>query len=298
MFIAVAVGLALPYVVLSWNPKWLRFLPKPGPWMEKFKIAMGFPMLGTAMWLFMLTYEYYGDRILWFGIFLTLLAMAVWVFGEFFQRGTRRKGLALAMAGLMTLGGVVFGLEGQLQWRNPIDPNSKSAGVVQDFPGGIKWHTWSPEAVAAAQKNGQPVLVDFTAKWCVTCIANKKTSIDIESVRAVLVDKNIKAFRADYTRRPDHITRELTKWNRAGCRWYWFIRRIRLCKRRCCRRCSRRASFWMRLERLPADLGQALGQAGDVHRLVRFRMTDCRRRMTAPWCGTFARFVHSFGSFL
>ena len=216
MFIAVAVGLALPYVVLSWNPKWLRFLPKPGPWMEKFKIAMGFPMLGTAMWLFMLTYEYYGDRILWFGIFLTLLAMALWVFGEFFQRGTRRKGLALAMAGLMTLGGVVFGLEGQLQWRNPIDPNSKSAGVVQDFPGGIKWHTWSPEAVAAAQKNGQPVLVDFTAKWCVTCIANKKTSIDIESVRAVMADKNIKAFRADYTRRPDHITRELTKWNRAG----------------------------------------------------------------------------------
>ena len=142
--------------------------------------------------------------------------MALWVFGEFFQRGTRRKGLALAMAGLMTLGGVVFGLEGQLQWRNPIDPNSKSAGVVQDFPGGIKWHTWSPEAVAAAQKNGQPVLVDFTAKWCVTCIANKKTSIDIESVRAVMADKNIKAFRADYTRRPDHITRELTKWNRAG----------------------------------------------------------------------------------
>ncbi|MGB1745771.1 MAG: thioredoxin family protein, partial [Limisphaerales bacterium] len=60
------------------------------------------------------------------------------------------------------------------------------------------------------------VLVDFTAKWCVTCIANKKASIDIESVRAVMVDKNIKAFRADYTRRPDHITRELAKWNRAG----------------------------------------------------------------------------------
>ena len=216
MFVAVAVGLALPYVVLSWNPKWLRLLPKPGPWMEKFKIAMGFPMLGTAMWLFMLTYEYYGDRILWFGIFLTLLAMAVWIFGEFFQRGTRRKGLALAMAGLMTLGGVVFGLEGQLQWRNPIDPNSKSAGVVQDFPGGIEWHTWSPEAVAAARENGQPVLVDFTAKWCVTCIANKKTSIDIESVRAVMTEKNVKAFRADYTRRPDYITHELNRWNRAG----------------------------------------------------------------------------------
>jgi len=216
MFIAVAVGLALPYVLLSWNPKWLRFLPKPGLWMEKFKIAMGFPMLGTAMWLFMLTYEYYGDRILWFGIFLTLLAMAVWIFGEFFQRGTRRKGLALAMAGLMILGGVVFGLEGQLKWRNPIDPSSNSDSVVQDFPGGIEWHTWSPEAVTAARKNGQPVLVDFTAKWCLTCIANKNTSIDIESVRTVMAEKNIKAFRADYTRQPDYITQELNKWNRAG----------------------------------------------------------------------------------
>ena len=90
------------------------------------------------------------------------------------------------------------------------------AGVVQDFPGGIEWHTWSPEAVAAAREDGQPVLVDFTAKWCITCIANKKSSIDIESVRAVMTEKNVKAFRADYTRRPDYITHELNKWNRAG----------------------------------------------------------------------------------
>ena len=203
-------------MILSWNPTWLRFLPKPGLWMEKFKISMGFPMMGTAIWLFMLTYEYYGDRILWFGIFLTILAMAVWIFGEFFQRGSKRRGLALGIAGLLTIGGVVFGLEGQLQWRKPIDPNSKSVDVVQDFPDGIEWHTWSPAAVIAAQKNGQAVLVDFTAKWCMTCIANKKTSIDISSVRALIAEKNIKAFRADFTRRPDNITRELAQWNRVG----------------------------------------------------------------------------------
>ena len=216
LFAFVALGLALPYVILSWNPTWLRFLPKPGLWMEKFKISMGFPMMGTAIWLFMLTYEYYGDRILWFGIFLTILAMAVWIFGEFFQRGSKRRGLALGIAGLLTIGGVVFGLEGQLQWRKPIDPNSKSVDVVQDFPDGIEWHTWSPAAVIAAQKNGQVVLVDFTAKWCMTCIANKKTSIDISSVRALIAEKNIKAFRADFTRRPDNITRELAQWNRVG----------------------------------------------------------------------------------
>ena len=216
MFVTVALGLAFPYVALSWNPKLLRFLPKPGPWMEKFKVAMGFPMLATGVWLFTVSIEYYGGRGLWFGIFLIVIAMAAWVFGEFFQRGTGRRGLALGIAGALTLGGVVFGLEGQMQWRTPTDPLAAKAGVVQDFPGGIRWHRWSPEAVAKAREAGQPVLVDFTAKWCATCIWNKKTSIDIESVGAVMADKNFKAFRADYTRRPDYITEELRDRGRAG----------------------------------------------------------------------------------
>ncbi len=216
IFVTVALGLAFPYVALSWNPKLLRFLPKPGLWMEKFKVAMGFPMLATGVWLFTVSIEYYGGRVLWFGIFLTVIAMAAWVFGEFFQRGIKRRGLALGIAGALTLGGVVFGLEGQMQWRTPTDPLAAKAGVVQDFPGGIRWHRWSPEAVAKAREAGQPVLVDFTAKWCATCIWNKKTSIDIESVRAVMADKNFKAFRADYTRRPDYITEELRDRGRAG----------------------------------------------------------------------------------
>jgi len=216
MFVAIALGLAFPYVVLSWNPKWLRFLPKPGSWMERFKVAMGFPMLATGIWLFTVSIEYYGGRVLWFGIFLTVIAMAIWVFGEFFQRGTRRRGLALGISVALALGAVVFGLEGQMQWRTPVDSLQAKADVVQDFPGGIRWHRWSPEAVAVAREADQPVLVDFTAKWCITCIANKKTSLDIASVRAVLVEKNFKVFRADYTRQPGYITEELRRRGRAG----------------------------------------------------------------------------------
>ena len=216
MFVTVALGLAFPYVVLSWNPKLLRFLPKPGSWMERFKVAMGFPMLATGIWLFTVSIDYYGGRVLWFGIFLTVIAMAAWVFGEFFQRGIKRRGLALGIAGALALGGVVFGLEGQMQWRTPVDPSQAKADVVQDFPGGIRWHRWSLEAVAEAREAGQPVLVDFTAKWCLTCIANKKTSLDIESVRTLLAKKNFKVFRADYTRRPDYITKELHRRGRAG----------------------------------------------------------------------------------
>ena len=100
-FLTVGAGLAAPYVLLSWNPAWLKFLPKPGAWMEKFKIAMGFPMLATTVWLFTLTQIHYGKRVLWLGFFLVALAVAAWVYGEFVQRGRKRRGLAAGLALLM-----------------------------------------------------------------------------------------------------------------------------------------------------------------------------------------------------
>ncbi len=95
IFLTVGLGLAAPYVVLSWNPAWLKFLPKPGAWMEKFKIAMGFPMLATTAWLFNLAAGSYGKKVLWLGLFLIIVAFAAWIFGEFFQRGRKRRGRAL-----------------------------------------------------------------------------------------------------------------------------------------------------------------------------------------------------------
>ena len=86
-FLVVGLGLSAPYVLLSWQPAWLKFLPKPGAWMEKFKIAMGFPMLATVVWLFSVAGSTYGKSVLWLGVFLVLLAFAAWIFGEFFQRG-------------------------------------------------------------------------------------------------------------------------------------------------------------------------------------------------------------------
>ena len=94
IFLFVGLGLAAPYVLLSWNPAWLKFLPKPGAWMEKFKIAMGFPMLATAVWLFNLASGDYGTNVLWLGVFLVVVAFAAWIFGEFVQRGRTGKGVA------------------------------------------------------------------------------------------------------------------------------------------------------------------------------------------------------------
>jgi thiol:disulfide interchange protein DsbD len=215
MFLAVGVGLAAPYVVLSWNPAWLKFLPKPGAWMEKFKIAMGFPMLATAVWLFNLAAGSYGKSVLWLGVFLVIVALAAWIFGEFVQRGRARKGVALAIVLILVIGGYAFALENQLNWRAPVTA-ADTTGLLKESPDGIAWQRWSPEALAKARSEGRPIIVDFTADWCLTCQVNKKTSIEIPSVRAKLKESNAVALLGDYTHFPENISVELNRFNRAG----------------------------------------------------------------------------------
>ena len=194
--LAVAFGLAAPYVVLSWRPDWLKFLPKPGVWMEKFKIAMGFPMLATVVWLFTLTLNHFSKSdVFWFGVFLVALAMSAWIWGEFVQRGRKRRWLGMVASVLVT--GTV-------------------AALALTRAPEIKWEPWSHEAVARAQAAGRPILVDFTADWCATCQVNMRTSINIEPVRRKLGQMNAVTLVADYSKDDEAIAEELKKFGRAG----------------------------------------------------------------------------------
>jgi thiol:disulfide interchange protein len=215
IFIFVGLGLSAPYVLLSFNPALLKFLPKPGAWMEKFKIAMGFPMLTTVVWLFNISASSYGKNVLWLGVFLVVVAFAAWIFGEFFQRGQKHKMAAAIVVLFLLGGGYVFALENQLHWRAAVSEN-EIAGSTEKSADGIDWQKWSPETVAAARAAGKPVLVDFTADWCLTCQVNKKTSIDVPSVQKKMKDLNVTTIVGDYTRTPENITAELQKYNRAG----------------------------------------------------------------------------------
>ena len=215
IFLAAGLGLAAPYVVLSFQPAWLKFLPRPGAWMEKFKNAMGFPMLATALWLLSLVSRHYGTGgVLWIGIFLVFVALAAWIWGEFVQRGTKRRGLAMALSFLFLGGGYLLALEKQLQWRHP--PKLAANGIQANDPDGIQWAPWSRAAVDKARAEGRPVFVDFTADWCLICQANKKSSIEIDSVRKKLKEINAVALLGDYTLVPDDITEELKRFGKAG----------------------------------------------------------------------------------
>lgn len=217
-FSMIGVGLALPFVLLSFFPALQKLLPKPGAWMEKFKIALGFPMLATAVWLLSQTADHFGSSgPLWVGLFLVTLGIAAWIYGEFHQRGSKRRGLAALLALIIVGGGYAWAMEHELNWRNPpIDLPGTSGGVNNTSEKGIAWQPWSSDAVSKAQAEGRPVLVDFTANWCLTCQLNKKTSLEIESVEKKLKEINAVSLLGDYTRKNPEITAELKRFERAG----------------------------------------------------------------------------------
>jgi thiol:disulfide interchange protein DsbD len=205
VFLAAGLGLAFPFVLICWQPRLLQALPKPGAWMEKFKIAMGFPMLATAVWLVWVTSRNTDDA-LWLELFLVILALAAWIWGAFVQRGTRRKGLAVALSLLLVAAGYGAILEHELQWRLPA--NAQRAG--------IDWKVWSLEAVEQARRDGHPVLVDFTARSCLTCKLNKGASLEIDQTRAKLKEIGAVAFEADFTHEDPAIAAELRRHNSPG----------------------------------------------------------------------------------
>lgn len=214
VFLMMGVGLAFPYVLLTWNPGLLRMLPKPGAWMERFKVAMGFPMLATAVWLYGVAVKaHFGvNGAFWLAMFLVLVGLSAWIFGSFIQRGVNRRGLATVFAVGAIVFAVGFVLERQLSWRKPV--YVRAEGPANES--GVNWVKWSPDAVTKARAEGKPILVDFTADWCLNCQANKISSIEIEPVEKKLKEIGAVAMLADFTRSDPVIAQELKRFQRSA----------------------------------------------------------------------------------
>jgi thiol:disulfide interchange protein DsbD len=216
ILLTVGAGLAAPYLVLSWQPAWLKFLPKPGPWMQRFKVAMGFPMMAAAIWLCSLARVQYGDRAWWIAMFLIFVAVAAWVYGEFVQRASKHQWFARLAAVCLVVTGYGLALEKEMRWREPIKDDATSANRSSVAPRGVTWEKWSPEAVAAARAAGRPVVVDFTATSCLTCNTIVKPAFEDESVQKKLKEVEAVTLVADYSLQPQNITEELRRFERSG----------------------------------------------------------------------------------
>ena len=213
---AVAAGLAFPYILLSFNPAWLKFLPKPGNWMVQFKQIMGFPMLAAAVWVLSFTGPMFGESgVMWLGVLLVFVSLTAWVFGEFMQRTVAKSSKPLLACGLLLAAGYAMALEWGLDWRHPENRTTVGGGIEVKVDG-VQWRKWSPEAVAEARAAGHPVLVDFTADWCMTCKYTKGRAIEVDSVIKKLAEIDGVAFIADWTNKDQTITKVLQQHQRAG----------------------------------------------------------------------------------
>lgn len=212
VFTAIAVGLALPYLLLSIFPQAIRLLPRPGAWMETFKQLMAFPLYATVGWLLWVLAAQTADddyALLFISFGFVLIAMAAWLYGRFGQAHGKvgRQWFGRISAAALLAWGLWLG------W-----PKEMHAVPVAGAPAGyqVVWEKWSPEAVAAAQAAGKFAYVDFTARWCATCQTNKATVFASSDVLAEFDRKDVVLFKADWTNRDPQITAELAKWNRSA----------------------------------------------------------------------------------
>jgi thiol:disulfide interchange protein DsbD len=140
--------------------------------------------------------------------------MAAWVYGTFVQRSSNRRGLGALAAAVLLLGGYFLVLEMRLQWRAPLQASAMATAAPES--GGLPWRPWSPEALMQARTEGKPVLVDFTAKWCLTCNTLVKPVLESPTVRRKIEETATIPFIGDYTKFDDRITEELNRYSRAG----------------------------------------------------------------------------------
>lgn len=207
IFAALGLGMALPYLVVSWIPATARMLPRPGPWLVTFRKLMAYPMFAAVVWLAWVLAQQSGiDAASALLVLMLATAMLAWSLG---LRGRAR--LVVGMIALAWTVGFAWVLAGQIDTGRP-----ERAAVATD----ATWQAWEAGRVEQLLATGRPVFVDFTAAWCVTCQYNKKTVQQDAAVLADMANRGVTLLRADWTLRDPAITAALASLGRNGVPLY------------------------------------------------------------------------------
>lgn len=212
IFTALGLGMSLPYLLIGFFPSCIRWLPKPGAWMESFKQFLGFLMLATVIWLLWV----FNGQTSELGLFVMLFALltvsiGAWVYGRFgaIHRNKRSRKISYFLTAVFLIGSLGMVKMASSQITAPGSHEIAHAG----------WEPFSAEKVAELRKTKTPILIDFTAKWCLICQANHLVMTNKE-VTKKFAENGVVLMKADWTRYDPVITEALKKYGRSGVPLY------------------------------------------------------------------------------
>ena len=200
IFTIICLGMCSPYIILAMSPKLLKFIPKPGAWMETFKQAMGFLMLLAVIWLLntlqkQIAYADYLFNILWA---FTAVAIACWIYGKYCPMYLDKKVRIKGLIATLIIGG--FGLY-------------YGYAKINDKPA-LDWIPFDTAELDKYRREGKPVFLDFTASWCATCQVNK--NIAMYPNAALFKEKGVITMKADNTNKTPLISKWLKEYESTG----------------------------------------------------------------------------------
>jgi thiol:disulfide interchange protein len=213
IFAALGLGMAAPFVLLTLSPALLRRLPRPGPWMDGFKQFLAFPLYAAAVWLLWVLGKQSGvNAMAVVTAGCVLLALGLWCRERALLHrrplATRMLGTAICLLALLPLASPL------------LDPQSR-----QPDSSSANWETYSAERLEQLRRQGEPVLVNVTADWCITCLANEKIALDTDTVRQALRERGIHYLKGDWTNSDPRLTALLQQHGRNGVPLYLYYPR-------------------------------------------------------------------------
>jgi thiol:disulfide interchange protein DsbD len=215
IFAALGVGLSLPFVLLSFAPWMRRVLPKPGAWMDTLKQVFAFPIYATAAWLlWVLSHETSSFGL---GAALAgtvLIGLAAWAYQKSNSSSGGGKVTVLATAVIALLLAII------LPVRFADTAVAATGDAAPAKPGDDVWQPYSEARVAELNAAGKPLLVNFTASWCLTCLVNERNAFSDSAVQEIFRDKQVTLMKGDWTNRDPAITHALAAFGRAGVPLY------------------------------------------------------------------------------